>query len=155
MSIESVVSSVNFFPGWCMFGSMVFSASTTHALRAVAWMAAHPDGGPVLGRDLARKLAIPPDYLSKVLGALTRAGVLSATRGANGGYRLARSPAKIRLAEVVAPFEGKRARSSCVLRPGRPCRDSGACGAHAAWSSVNDAYGAFLEKTTVADLDGK
>jgi Rrf2 family protein len=68
-----------------------FSASTTHALRAMAWLAAHTDGEAMLGRDLARKLKIPPDYLSKVLATLARSGVLTASRGAKGGYRLARA----------------------------------------------------------------
>jgi DNA-binding IscR family transcriptional regulator len=53
-----------------------FSASTTHALRAMAWLAAHSGGEAVLGRDLARRLKIPPDYLSKVLATLARSGVL-------------------------------------------------------------------------------
>ena len=131
---------------------MNFSASTTHALRAVAWLAAHPEGAPVLGRDLARKLRIPPDYLSKVLATLARSGVLSAARGARGGYRLARPAARIKLVEVVTPFEGKRARPTCLLRPDRPCRDAGACEAHTAWGSVSEAYETFLERTTVADL---
>src|SRR5512136_402571 len=102
-----------------------FSASTTHALRAMAWLAAHSGGEAMLGRDLARKLKIPPDYLSKVLATLARSGVLNATRGARGGYRLARAAERIRLVEIVTPFEGKRARTGCLLRPDRPCRDSG------------------------------
>lgn len=131
---------------------VTFSASTTHALRAVAWLAAHGGDEAVLGRDLARRLRIPPDYLSKVLAALARSGVLTATRGAKGGYRLARDPARIKLVEVVSPFEGRRARSACLLRPDRPCRDSAACSAHGSWSGVNEAYRAFLERTTVADI---
>ena len=107
-----------------------FSASATHALRAMAWLAAHAGGEAVLGRDLARRLKIPPDYLSKVLATLARSGVLSATRGAKGGYRLARAPERIKLVEIVTPFEGKRARTGCLLRPDRPCRDSAACSAH-------------------------
>jgi len=129
-----------------------FSASTTHALRATAWLAAHADGEAVLGRDLARKLKLPPDYLSKVLATLARSGVLSATRGAKGGYRLARPPERIKLMEVVAPFEGKRARTGCLLRPDQPCRDSGACSAHTSWGEVGEAYRRFLERTTVADI---
>ena len=131
---------------------MTFSASTTHALRAMAWLAAHDGGEAILGRDLARKLKIPPDYLSKVLATLARSGVLAAARGAKGGYRLARDPARIRLVEVAAPFEGKRVRSACLLRPDRPCRDSGACSAHTSWGGVNEAYRKFLETTTVADI---
>src|SRR5512136_3285516 len=109
---------------------MNFSASTTHALRATAWLAAHDGGEAVLGRDLARELKIPPDYLSKVLATLARSGVLKAARGAKGGYRLARAPERIRLVQVVAPFEGSRVRSACLLRPDRPCRGSAACTAH-------------------------
>jgi Rrf2 family protein len=131
---------------------MVFSASTTHALRALAWLAAHAGEDAILGRDLARKLQIPPDYLSKVLATLARSGVLTASRGVKGGYRLARAPERIRLVEVVAAFEGKRARTGCLLRPDRPCRDSAACSAHASWGGVNEAYRAFLEGTTVADI---
>jgi Rrf2 family iron-sulfur cluster assembly transcriptional regulator len=131
---------------------MIFSASTTHALRAVAWLSAHGGAEPILGRDLARKLKIPPDYLSKVLAALARSGVLTASRGAKGGYRLARAPSRIRLVEVVSPFEGKRVRSGCLLRPERPCRDTAACSAHTSWGGVNQAYREFLEKTTVADI---
>ncbi len=135
-----------------MVASVNFSASTTHALRAMAWLAAHDEGEAVLGRDMARKLKIPPDYLSKVLATLARSGVLKASRGAKGGYRLARAPERIKLVEVVTPFEGKRARSGCLLRPDRPCRDSGACSAHTTWGGVNEAYREFLEKTTVADI---
>ena len=131
---------------------MNFSASTTHALRAMAWLAAHPGEDAVLGRDLARKLKIPPDYLSKVLATLARSGVLHAVRGAKGGYRLARAPERIKLVEVVSPFEGKRARSGCLLHPDRPCRDSGACSAHGSWGGVNQAYRDFLDRPTVADI---
>jgi Rrf2 family protein len=129
-----------------------FSASTTHALRATAWLAAHADGEAVLGRDMARKLKIPPDYLSKVLATLARSGVLTAARGAKGGYRLARAPERIKLVEVVTPFEGKRVKAGCLLRPDKPCRETGACSAHVSWGGVNEAYREFLEKTTLADI---
>lgn len=131
---------------------MIFSATTTHALRAMARLAAHDGKDAVLGRDLARKLRLPPDYLSKVLAALARHGVLTASRGVKGGYRLARPPDRIRLVEVVAPFEGRRTRPGCLLRPGRPCRDAGACSAHDAWAATKKAYLDFLEKTTLADI---
>jgi Rrf2 family protein len=138
--------------GWATFWAVNFSASTTHALRAMAWLAAHADGEAVLGRDMARKLKIPPDYLSKVLATLARSGVITASRGAKGGYRLARAPERIKLVEVVTPFEGKRAKAGCLLRPDRPCRDSAACSAHTSWGGVNEAYRNFLENTTVADI---
>lgn len=131
---------------------MFLSASATHALRALAWLAAQEGDGAVLGRDLARRVGVPPDYLAKVLATLARTGVLTASRGAKGGYRLARPARRIRLIEVVQPFEGKRAQAGCLLRPGKPCRSSGACSAHDAWSGVSAAYLGFLDETTLDDI---
>src|ERR671931_2292590 len=105
---------------------MVLSASATHALRAIAWLAAHEGEEAMLGRELASKVDVPAHYLAKVLAQLARAGVLTASRGVRGGYRLARPAVRIKLIEVVLPFEGRRARPGCLLHPGRPCRDSNA-----------------------------
>lgn len=131
---------------------MILSASATHALRALACLATHDGDGAMLGRDLARKVKLPPDYLAKVLATLTRNGVLEASRGVKGGYRLARPARKIKLIDVVLPFEGKRAKPGCLLRPERPCRSGSHCAAHQAWGGVKDAYIGFLERTTLADL---
>jgi len=133
---------------------VILSASATHALRAIAFLAGRPGEEAMLGRDLARKVGIPVPYLSKVLAALARAGVLSASRGVKGGYRLARPASRIKLLQVVEPFEGKRALPGCLLRPGKACRASAACSAHASWSGVKERYTEFLERTTVEDIQG-
>jgi Rrf2 family protein len=78
--------------------------------------------------------------------------VLTASRGAKGGYRLARAAERIKLVDVVTPFEGKRVKAGCLLRPDKPCRASAACSAHTSWSDVNETYREFLEGTTVADI---
>lgn len=133
---------------------MIFSASATHALRAVAGLAGRGGGDAVIGRDLAARIGIPAHYLAKVLATLARSGILTASRGVKGGYRLARPADRIRLVDVVLPFEGKRARPGCLLRPGSPCRTSSSCSAHDAWRGVSEEFTNFLEKTTVADIQG-
>jgi len=133
---------------------MIFGASATHALRALAHLAAGGGEDATLGRDLARKVRVPSHYLAKVLATLARTGVLTATRGVRGGYRLARPARQIRLMDVVEPFEGQRAHPGCLLRPGEPCRERAACSAHAAWSGVKTSYVRFLETTTLADIQG-
>lgn len=131
---------------------MIFGATATHALRALAYLAASERDDALLGRELARAVGLPPHYLSKLLAVLARAGVLRAGRGVRGGYRMARPPGEIRLIEIVEPFEGKRVRPGCLLRPGQPCSEDRACSAHAAWSGVNTVYSRFLETTTLADI---
>jgi Rrf2 family protein len=133
---------------------VIFSASATHALRALAHLAA--TGGPdaTLGRVLATDVGVPSPYLAKVLGTLARSGLVIATRGVRGGYRLARPAHEITLREIVEPFEGKRVDPGCLLRPDEACWADGPCPAHEAWSGVKTAYLSFLEKTTLADIQG-
>ncbi len=133
---------------------MIFGASATHALRALAHLAANDGEQAKLGRELAREVGVPSPYLTKVLATLARAGILTATRGVRGGYRLARRPDEIALIEIVEPFEGKRVRPGCLLLPDQPCRDGGACSAHGAWGEMKAAYLSFLEKTTLAEIQG-
>ncbi len=130
----------------------MLSASATHALRALACLAAGRSEAATLGRRLAAEVRVPAPYLAKVLATLARTGVLTASRGVRGGYRLARPAREITLMEIVQPFEGTRARPGCLLRPGEPCREASACSAHAAWSKVKTTYLGFLETTTLADI---
>lgn len=133
---------------------MIFGASATHALRALAHLAADGRADAKLGRDLAREVGVPPHYLAKVLATLARAGVLTATRGVRGGYRLARPANEITLLEILEPIEGKRLRPGCLLRPDEACSEDGACSAHGAWGGVKAAFSTFLESTTLADIRG-
>lgn len=134
---------------------MIFSSSATHALRALAYLAEQGSDAAVLGRRLAREVDAPAPYLAKVLATLARAGVLRASRGVNGGYRLARPPRKIRLIDVLVPIEGKRAAPGCLFRPEQECPEDAACPAHGAWSRARREYQRFLEKTTLADIARK
>jgi len=133
---------------------MIFNASATHALRAAQHLAGRSPAEVVLGRDLAARIDVPAHYLAKVLATLARAGLLAASRGARGGYRLARRPSEITLLQLVEPFEGRRIRPGCLLRPDSPCSDDGACGAHRTWAGVKETWLRFLETTTLADLAG-
>src|SRR3954468_22195715 len=118
---------------------MIFSATSTHALRALSYLAAQESGVAVQGKDLARTVRVPAPYLAKILGTLARAGIVAATRGAGGGYRLAKRAERIRLGDVLVALEGPRARPGCLLRPDRPCTDATACAAHEAWGSLKGA----------------
>lgn len=106
----------------------------------------------MLGRDLAKQARIPANYLSKILWTLGGAGVIDATRGSRGGYRLQRAPHEVRLAEIVHLFERNRSSRSCLLDASHACSDADACPAHRAWQSVGTAMTDFLETTTLADI---
>ncbi|HMI43884.1 MAG TPA: Rrf2 family transcriptional regulator, partial [Gemmatimonadaceae bacterium] len=58
-------------------------------------LAKRSDLSPVNGREIARQERLPADYVEQILLRLRRAGVIASTRGARGGYVLAKSPEQI------------------------------------------------------------
>ena len=130
----------------------MISVTSGYALRALTHLANLPDGASILGRDLARQANIPPNYLSKIMWTLGNAGIIDATRGNGGGYRLGRSAAQIRLFEIVELFERDRVGHACVLGGFKQCDQDQPCSAHEAWSTVRDSYVEFLHTNTLADI---
>lgn len=93
-----------------MLPAVPFRSKTAYGLVALLELAAHHAGGDVLQvGEIARRQGIPERYLEQLLTALRRAGILTSQRGPRGGYRLARPPARITVAEVVDCLEGEAA----------------------------------------------
>src|SRR5512134_11208 len=129
----------------------MLSKTSEYALRAVLFLARESRDIPVPAGDIASGLDVPANYLSKILHTLSRAGVVSSERGPGGGYRLARAPDTISLADVVGAFEPISPGSRCLLGRAR-CRDDQPCAAHARWRQVFDPVTAFFRETMVAEL---
>jgi Rrf2 family transcriptional regulator, iron-sulfur cluster assembly transcription factor len=130
----------------------MLSATSQYALRALAHMAALPKGTSILGRELARRTAIPQNYLSKVLLVLGDAGIIDASRGTGGGYRLRRRPEKVRLEQIIELFDKAFTKPPCLLGLRRECSDANACSAHSSWRHAKSVYLNFLRTTTLADI---
>ncbi len=86
---------------------MKFSAKTEYACLAVLELArAYDQAEPVRIRTIADEHDIPSRFLVQILLQLKGAGLVSSTRGASGGYQLARAPEEITLGEVMAVVDG-------------------------------------------------
>src|SRR5262245_7215446 len=86
---------------------MKISAKAEYACLAVLALAGHrPDDPPVRIREIAETHGIPERYLVQILLHLKGAGLVVSTRGASGGYRLARPPDRISLGEVLTAIDG-------------------------------------------------
>lgn len=131
----------------------MLSITAEHAVRALSEMAAKPEGELILGKDLAAIAGVPPNYLAKILWTLGNAGIIDATRGSGGGYRLRKRPSEICLREVVDLFDRHVWRKSCFLscdqQQGEHCQP---CAVHEAWEKVRSEYMQFLESTTIAQI---
>ena len=83
----------------------MLTLSSRYALQAGCYLAPYTKDCPIPRRKIANGLGIPVKYLGHVLSRLARSGILVASRGIGGGFRLARAASGVCLAEGVAPFE--------------------------------------------------
>ena len=94
---------------------MSLSARSQYAVLAMLQRAQeHAAGEPVQVRRIAERHGIPSTFLVQILHELRRAGLVTSTRGASGGYRLNRPPAEITLADVVDVFEVVEGPAACA-----------------------------------------
>jgi FeS assembly SUF system regulator len=100
--------------------------------------------------DLARVTEIPAPTVSKVLKLLMKGGVVLSTRGANGGYTLARPADLITVAEIVTSIEGPIAVTECV--EDNTCEHEGHCGVRGNWQRINEAVLTAISGITLADM---
>jgi Rrf2 family protein len=106
-----------------------------YAIRTVLALARTPGDERRSVRWLAIDQRVPVRFLPRVMGDLVRAGLVEATVGRAGGYRLSKAAADIPLLEVIEAVEGDSQRRVCVLRGG-PCAVDGVCDVHAVFASA-------------------
>jgi Rrf2 family cysteine metabolism transcriptional repressor len=82
------------------------SQKCQYALRALLELAVRASDAPVKVGDIAEAQAIPPRFLEVILNQLKRGGFVESTRGAAGGYALARSPDELTMGEIIRFIEG-------------------------------------------------
>jgi Rrf2 family protein len=130
----------------------MLSTTAQYALRALVFIAAQDPARPVLGREIAAQTGVPAQYLSRILRDAVRYGLLESARGVGGGFRLARPARRIRLLEVITPFENVLFGSQCPF--GQPkCSDEQPCGFHPHWKPVAAAMRCMLEETTLDTVE--
>jgi Rrf2 family protein len=140
---------------------MNFSAKTEYGVRLMVELGRHGGGQPrpTSLKAIAEAERLPLSYLEHVVADLKRAGLVVATRGAHGGYYLARPAGEISMEDVVSALEGRIAPMECfVSLPTQhvACSheaDLGrACATKLLWTRVQGGVIKALQGTTLADL---
>lgn len=103
--------------------------------------------------ELAERTRLTRPTVSKVLKGLQRAGLVISSRGAQGGYRLARAPAEITAAQILDVFEGPIAITECSSASSQ-CGIERLCRVGGAWQRINAAIRRALEDVTLQQLAG-
>ena len=125
---------------------------TDYATVVLASLAQQPTTARAAA-ELAERTRLSRPTVSKVLKGLQRAGMVISSRGAQGGYRLARRPDQITAAQILDVFEGPIAITECSGASSQ-CGIERLCRVGAAWQRVNAAIRRALEDVTLHQLAG-
>jgi Rrf2 family cysteine metabolism transcriptional repressor len=117
----------------------------------MVYLARRPREAPVPLPEIARDESIPAAFLERIFAGLRRGGLVSATRGAYGGYQLARVPEAISVADVMAALEGPLSLVGCVPDGDRCDRVDG-CASREVWQRLDQAITRSLTAITLKDL---
>ncbi len=137
---------------------MQISKGVEWAVHAASLMAALPEGQGLKAAALARYHELPAAYMAKQLQALSKAGLVQSSRGANGGYRLAKPAADISLWDITAAVEGAKPAFRCTeIRQNGPCAAKpkdckNPCQIAAAFSAAEQAFRDSLKAVTLGDI---
>ncbi len=130
---------------------MKLSTRARYGTRALLDLALHSDEGTVLLKDIARRQEISLPYLEHLISPLVAGGIVKSTRGARGGVLLFKTPAEIKLSEVLELLEGSIAPVDCINNP-KICPRSDSCVTRDVWIEMKRAMSQVLDSTTLQDL---
>jgi Rrf2 family cysteine metabolism transcriptional repressor len=140
---------------------MIFTTKAEYGVRLLIQLGLEADnreGGPLSLKSVAEKESLPLAYLERIAALLKKTGLVQATRGAHGGYVLARPAEEITMDQVVLALEGAIAPMDCFFddRDGRVLCSHHTDGEHCAtkllWTRVQVGVIKSLQRTTLAEL---
>lgn len=139
---------------------MMFSTKAEYGVRVMAHLAKRNGTDPVSLAAIAEAEGLPLAYLEHLVARLRKAELVQSTRGAHGGYSLARPAGEITMAEIVRALEGAIAPIECIsadpdgtlvcARDGQPGHDP--CPTKFLWTRVQGSIVRTLTEMTLAEL---
>jgi Rrf2 family protein len=138
---------------------MMFSTRAEYGVRVMIQLGRRHGAGPAPLAGIAEAEGLPLPYLEQLVARLRRADLVTATRGAHGGYQLTRPPAEISMGEVVSALEGSMVPMQCFTEPGTKrvlCNHEtdgyDHCATKLLWTRVQGSVARALEQTTLDEL---
>ena len=133
---------------------MRITTQAEYGLICALHLARRTDDRPVTGREIASAERLPADYVEQIMLKLRRASIVSSTRGAHGGYRLARPAELITVRDVISASEHSTFDVHCETHPvdGERCALSHDCSIRPVWVLLQRRIDEVLDSVRLSDL---
>ncbi len=159
-SVETTSTSPAPFPAVCPAGineleksssSMQLTRAADYGVRVMIYLAVLPDNERAMLPSLAKATGAPPSFLSKVLQALSRAGLIASRRGQSGGFQIMPLGRRASIRTVIEAIDGPINLNLCLVN-GESCSRKSWCPAHPVWARAQQAMLQVLDTAMIADL---
>jgi Rrf2 family protein len=131
--------------------SMQLTRAADYAVRVMIHLAGPLAEERISLPALAEAADAPESFLSKVLQALSHAGLISSRRGQSGGFQISQRGREASMLEVIEAIDGPICLNVCLVS-GRSCHRKGQCPAHPVWAEAQRAMFDVLSRATIANL---
>lgn len=120
----------------------------------MAKLAEHYGHGLLSLTEIAEAEGLPYAYLERLFASLRQAGLITASRGVQGGYQLARDPAQISVGEVIRILEGPIVLVQCASETSSAscCEREATCTTKNVWLKMRASIAEMLDATSLADI---
>jgi len=131
---------------------MKISTKGRYALRMLIDLAEHRNSGFISLKDIADRQGISKKYLEQIITVFSRTDFLRTNRGAQGGYKLAKSPDKYTVGDILRLTEGSLSPVDCVDQDPVLCARSESCPTYPIWKGLSKVIYEYLDSITLQDI---
>lgn len=131
---------------------MKISTKGRYALRLMLDLAINNTGEYISIKSIASRQEISEKYLEQIITQLNKAGYVKSVRGAQGGYKLSKSPEQYTVGMILRIMEGSLAPVSCIEENDNSCERADICVTHEVWHKIQEAVENVVNNITLADL---
>lgn len=131
---------------------MKISSKGRYALRMMIDIAQHNTGEWISLKDISERQGISVKYLEQIVTNLTKSGLLISSRGAQGGYMLAKSPDKYTVGQILRAVEGNLAPVACLETDVNQCERLSICPTIGFWEGFYNVINNYVDSVTLQDL---
>ncbi|KUO59372.1 transcriptional regulator [bacterium BRH_c32] len=134
--------------------TVIFSKKCELAVQAVLFLSIKEIKQVWTAEEISKEMMVPKEFVSKMLQILTDSEIVGSKKGKSGGFFLAKSPADIRLVDIVKAIDGMEVFETCVLGfPG--CSSDNPCPVHDKWGKLRDDAFKMLSEETLEEFKEK
>ena len=131
---------------------MLVSTRGRYAIRVMIDLAEHMNGKYIPMKEIADRQDVSLKYMTKIMQALTKSGMLDGQHGKGGGSKLNRDPEEYRVGDILRLTEGTLAPVACIDETDCKCDRSFECRTRPMWNELDKLISEYLDGITIADL---